>query len=284
MDDYETERIPKKEQQDLEDTLMTTKIIKFTLIAVLCIFGVILAFNSVYIVNAGERAILITLGNPSDATLTEGLHFKLPIVQSIALMDIKTQKNEVEASAASKDLQTVNTKIAVNYRVDSSSAPSIYKEIGVNYVDRILSPAIQESIKASTAQFTAEELITKREQVRDAIQTILREKMSERGLVIEDVLIIDFDFSKSFNDAIEDKVTAEQNALKELNQLKAVEYQAQQRITQAKGEAEAIKIQAQAITSQGGKEYVQLQAIAKWNGQMPQVTGGALPFINLVLN
>lgn len=284
MDDYETERIPKKEQQDLEDTLMTTKIIKFTLIAVLCIFGVILAFNSVYIVNAGERAILITLGNPSDATLTEGLHFKLPIVQSIALMDIKTQKNEVEASAASKDLQTVNTKIAVNYRVDSSSAPSIYKEIGVNYVDRILSPAIQESIKASTAQFTAEELITKREQVRDAIQTILREKMSERGLVIEDVLIIDFEFSKSFNGAIEDKVTAEQNALKELNQLKAVEYQAQQRITQAKGEAEAIKIQAQAITSQGGKEYVQLQAIAKWNGQMPQVTGGALPFINLVLN
>lgn len=284
MDDYETERIPKKEQQDLEDTLMTTKIIKFTLIAVLCIFGVILAFNSVYIVNAGERAILITLGNPSDATLTEGLHFKLPIVQSIVLMDIKTQKNEVEASAASKDLQTVNTKIAVNYRVDSSSAPSIYKEIGVNYVDRILSPAIQESIKASTAQFTAEELITKREQVRDAIQTILREKMSERGLVIEDVLIIDFEFSKSFNGAIEDKVTAEQNALKELNQLKAVEYQAQQRITQAKGEAEAIKIQAQAITSQGGKEYVQLQAIAKWNGQMPQVTGGALPFINLVLN
>jgi regulator of protease activity HflC (stomatin/prohibitin superfamily) len=246
----------------------------------LCLI-IVLFFCSFYVVSAGERAVLITLGNPSDAVITEGLHFKIPIIQSAVVMDIKTQKDEVEATSASKDLQTVNAKIAVNYHLDSNSAPRIYKEVGIDYVNRILSPAIQESTKASTAQYTAEELITKREQVRETIKQLLIDKMSQRGIVIEDVLITNFDFSESFNAAIEAKVTAEQNALKEYNQLKAVEYQAQQRITQAEGEAQAIRIQAEAITSQGGKEYVQLQAINKWNGVLPAVTGGAIPFLNL---
>lgn len=241
----------------------------------------LLAFSCFYIINAGQRGVLITLGNPSDAIITEGIHFKVPFVQRVIKMDIKTQKDEVEASSASKDLQTVNAKIAVNYHLESNSAPRIYKEVGVNYVDRILSPAIQESTKAATAQYTAEELITKREQVRETIKQLLIDKMSIRGIVIEDVLITNFDFSKSFNDAIEAKVTAEQNALAAKNKLAQVEYEAQQRVTQAEGEAQAIAIQAKAITAQGGKEYVQLQAIQRWNGILPQVTGGAMPFINM---
>ena len=194
--------------------------------------------------------------------------------------DIKTQKDEVDATAASKDLQTVSAKVAVNYHLQEGSAPRIYREVGTDYVNRILSPAIQESVKAATAQYTAEELITKRELVRETIKNLLVSKMEQIGIIIEDVLITNFDFSKSFNDAIEAKVTAEQNSLKEFNQLKAVEYQAQQRVTQAKGEAEAMRIQIQAITIQGGKEYVNLQAIARWNGILPLVTGGnSMPFI-----
>jgi regulator of protease activity HflC (stomatin/prohibitin superfamily) len=251
---------------------------------IVAIILIVIIFGSFYTISAGTRGVLVTLGNPNDAIITEGLHFKAPFIQSIIKMDIKTQKDEVEATSASKDLQTVNAKIAVNYHLESSSAPRIYQEVGIDYVNRILSPAIQESTKASTAQYTAEELITKREQVRETIKSLLIEKMGKRGIVIEDVLITNFDFSESFNQAIEAKVTAEQNALKEFNQLKAVEYQAQQRVSQATGEAEAIKIQAQAIQSQGGKDYVQLQAIAKWNGILPQVTSSAIPFININTN
>jgi regulator of protease activity HflC (stomatin/prohibitin superfamily) len=253
------------------------KIGGWILFAVVILIGL---FGSMYIIEAGQRGILITLGNPSDQIITEGLHFKFPIIQSVVKMDIKTMKDEVEATSASKDLQTVNAKIAVNYHLESGSAPRIYKEVGIDYVSRILSPAIQESTKAATAKYTAEELITKREQVREDIRMLLREKMSDRGIVIEDVLITNFDFSSSFNTAIEQKVTAEQNALAAKNKLAQIEYEAQQRVTQATAEAEAIKIQAQAIQSQGGKEYVQLQAISKWSGNLPQMVGGnIMPFI-----
>lgn len=253
----------------------TRKIIKIVTWVIVIMVGSLLVSGCFYIINAGERGIIITLGNPSDQIITEGLHFKIPLIQTVKVFDIKTQKDEVNASSASKDLQVVSTVIAVNYHLESSSAPRIYKEVGVDYVYRILSPAIQESTKASTAQYTAEELITKREQVRESIKNVLMEKMNKRGIVIEDVLITNFDFSPSFNDAIEKKVTAEQNALAAKNKLAQIEYEAQQRVTQAKGEADAIAIQAAAINAQGGKDYVQLQAIAKWDGKLSLVSSSS---------
>lgn len=257
-------------------------IIKLVGFSILGIILLIAFFGSFYIVNAGERAVLVTLGNPSDAVISEGLNFKIPIIQSVKIFDIKTQKDEVETSAASKDLQTVSTKVAVNYHLQEGSAPRIFKEVGTGYVDRILSPAIQESVKASTAQYTAEELITKRELVREAIKDLLISKMEARGITVEDVLITNFDFSPSFNAAIELKVTAEQTALKEYNQLKAVEYQAQQRVAQAKGEADAIAIQVAAINSQGGQSYVELQRINKWDGKYPMFMGtGVSPIVDI---
>lgn len=252
-------------------------LIKFLIILIIVLA---LVLNTGYIVNAGERGVLVTLGNPSDSIISEGLHFKIPLIQSVIKFDIKTQKDEVEASSASRDLQVVTTKIAVNYHLQQDVAPRIYKEIGVDYVNRILSPAIQESVKASTAQYTAEELITKREVVRESIKTLLIDKMQSRGIIVEDVLITNFDFSQSFNAAIEAKVTAEQNALAAKNKLEQVKYEAQQRVTAAEAEATAIKIQAQAIQAQGGKEYVDLQAINKWDGKLPQITGGVMPFID----
>src|SRR3990167_3646323 len=143
----------------------------------------------------------------------------------------------------------------------------------------VIDPAIQESMKASTAKFTAEELITKREAVREEVKTLLVEKLRPHGIIIDEFNIIDFDFSSSFNAAIEDKVTAEQEALAAENRLEKVKFEAQQRIEEAKGKAEAINIEARAIST--NPQIIELRAIEKWNGTLPQVTGGAVPFINI---
>ena len=224
---------------------------------------------------------LINALNPSEYTISEGLHFKLPILQKVIKFDIKTQKDEVEISSASRDLQTVSANIAVNYHINSDSVSTIYTEIGLNYINRVLSPAVQESTKAATARYTAEELITKREEVRESIKRLLQEKVEDRGIIVEDVLITNFDFSDAFNSAIESKQIAEQNALAAKNKLEQAKYEAEQTVVTAKAQAEAIQIQTAAINSQGGTDYVQLQAINKWNGIMPTVTSGAIPFINM---
>jgi regulator of protease activity HflC (stomatin/prohibitin superfamily) len=248
------------------------------ILAVLCC---IIFFNTITIISAGERGIVVTLGNPSDNYISEGINFKIPFFQKIVKIDIKTQKYEVLATSVSSDLQTVTTEVTINYHLSEDSIVNIYKTIGLDYQNKIVQPAVQEAIKSSTAKYNAEELITKRSEVRELIKSTLEDRLSKKGMIVDEISITNFDFSESFNRAIEDKVTAEQNALQSKNKLEQVKYEAEQRITEAKAEAEAIKIQAEAITSQGGKEYVQLQAINKWNGVLPTVTGNAIPFINL---
>lgn len=252
-----------------------------------CLLFLILTIilGAFYTIPAGSRGVLLTFGKPNMNAMGEGLHFKIPLVQSIIKMDVKTLKYEADLTAASKDLQDVNTKIAINYHIIPESVPEIYKTIGTNYAEKVIYPLEQETNKAATSKFTAEELITNRDQVRQNMKDNLAEKLQTRGIIIEEVSIINFAFSPSFSQAIEGKVTAEQNALAAKNKLEQVKYEAQQRVAQATAEAEAIKIQAQAITQQGGKDYVQLQAISKWDGKMPLVTGGnSLPFIDITTN
>ena len=250
---------------------------------VLIIFGIclLLVFSATYSIPAGHRGILLTFGKPTMEAQTEGLHFKIPFVQSVKKMVVQTQKYETGASAASKDLQIVTANIAVNYHLTPDRVPEIYKDIGITYTDRLIQPAVQEVVKASCAEFTAEELITLRPLVKEKIKVLLKDRLDNRGLIIEDISITNFDFSANFNEAIEAKVTAEQKAMEAKNKLEQVKFEAAQRIAQSEAEAEAIRIQANAITSQGGKEYVQLQAISKWDGVMPKFTGGAIPFIDL---
>jgi regulator of protease activity HflC (stomatin/prohibitin superfamily) len=238
-------------------------------------------FGSFYTIQAGERGILLTFGKPDLTAKGEGLGFKIPFVQSIVKMDVKTQKYETPASSASKDLQTVSTTIAVNYHLSPEYIPYLYKDIGTAYNERVIQPTVQEVVKAVTAEFTAEELITKRPQVKEQILITLQDRLRDRGILIEDVSITNFDFSSSFNEAIEAKVTAEQLKLKADRDLERIKIEAEQRITQAEAEAEAIKIQAAAIVSQGGKDYVQLQAISKWDGKMPLITGDNTPFVDI---
>ena len=241
----------------------------------------IILFGTIYTIPAGHKGVLLTFNKPSDVAKGEGLHFKIPLIQSVIKMDTRTIKYEADLTAASKDLQDVSTKIAINYHLSPDSVVEVYRGIGIDYASKIIYPLEQESNKASTAQFVAGELITKREEVKSNMETLLREKLAPRGIVVESISIIDFKFSPSFSQAIEAKVTAEQNALAAKNKLEQVKYEAQQRIEQAQGEAEAIKIQAQAIQSQGGKDYVELQRIARWDGKYPMVVGSSSPIVDL---
>ena len=256
----------------------------FAVAGVVAFIVLILIVGSFYMISAGERGVILTWGKADPIAKAEGLHFKYPIAQKVIKMNVQTQLYAVDkASAASKDLQTATTSIALNYFINPDATPELYKTIGVNYQDKIIVPAVLEVLKASTAQYTAEELITKRPEVKDKIDAGLRERLSTFGINVQAVSITDFKFSDQFESAIEGKVTAEQNALAAKNKLEQVKYEAEQRVTQATAEAEAIKIQASAIQSQGGKDYVQLKAIEKWNGQLPtMMTGsGVVPFITI---
>ena len=242
----------------------------------------IILFGSFRIISAGERGVRLTLGKVHEEVLGEGLQFKFPLVQKIVKLDVKIQKEEIKATAASKDLQDVNAVIALNYHLESERVNKLWQNIGKDYKVRIIDPAIQESVKAAPAKYTAEELITKRQLVKDEIKIILFVRLQKEFILVDDLSIVDFQFSESFSKAIEDKVTAEQQALQAKNKLEQVKFEAEQRITVAKAEAEAIRIQAQAITQQGGREYVNLKWVEKWNGTLPQtVLGDAVPLINL---
>jgi regulator of protease activity HflC (stomatin/prohibitin superfamily) len=268
---------------------------KYFLIAGLIFFILTILFGSFYTIGAGERGIVLTFGKPDMVAKGEGLNFKIPLIQSIIKMDVKTLKYEAELSAASRDLQTVTTKIAINYRISPESVPELYRNVGINYAEKVIYPLEQEVNKATTAQFTAEELITKRDSVRETMKSSLKDKLSSRGIIIEEVSIINFDFSKSFNEAIESKVTAEQNALAAKNKLEQVKYEAEQTIAKAEAEAEALRLKKQSITQelvqlsqievQSKALDVQLKYIEKWNGITPttllQGNSQVMPTFNL---
>lgn len=242
----------------------------------------ILLFMAATIIDQTERGVVTRFG-VVQTTLEPGFHFVNPFTTDVNKFQVSTQKIEVEATAASKDLQDVTSKVAVQYNLDASKVGDIYSQYRNSVRDSVIDPAIQDSIKAGTASFNAEALITQRAQVKETIEKALRERLGEAHVVVTNVDIINFNFSQSFNNAIEAKVTAEQEAQKAKNDLERVKFEAEQRVAQAEAEAEAIRIQAEAVTSQGGKDYVQLKAIEKWNGQLPNqfVPGSAVPFLNL---
>ncbi|MFW6007841.1 MAG: prohibitin family protein [archaeon] len=257
---------------------------------ILGILAIILLLNSFFIVNAGERGVLLTLGKPSMQAYGEGVHFKIPLVQKAVNMEVKTIKFETPADSASKDLQVVSTSLAINYKIIPDEAPKIYQTMGLDYRQRVIEPAIQESIKAVTAGYTAEELITKRPLVRADIHEDLESRVQQRGIIIEDVMITNFDFSESFNEAIELKVTAEQRKLQAERDLQRIEVEARQieaaaigeknaRIAEAQGEAESMRIIEEQLRN--SPQYLEWYKTSRWDGVLPLATGGATPFISI---
>ena len=231
---------------------------------------VIVVFNSFTTVKAGHSGVITTFGKVSDTVLGEGLHVKIPFVQDIVLVDNRVQKAEVACSAASKDLQTVSSTIAVNYKVLNSYSASVYKNIGMNYQEVIITPAIQECVKAVTAKFTAEELITNRQAIGDQMMELLKQKITNYGIDIQIFNITAFDFTAEYNAAIEAKQTAQQNALKAEQDLQRIKVEAQQTIEAAQAEAEAYRLKSEQITP----EIILMSYIDKWDGRLPTVASG----------
>ena len=226
---------------------------------------------NVRIVPQAQAYVIETLGKYT-VTWQAGLHFKIPFVQKVIEIDNRTKKIQVDASAASKDLQTVTCEVAVNYKVINSFSSSIYKNVGRDYEDIIIAPAIQESIKAVTAQFTAEELITQRQIVSDKIKEILAAKIGSYGMSVEVFNIVDFNFSAEFNAAVEAKQTAEQNALKAQQDLARIEIEAKQKVVQSQAEAESIRLIQDTLSS--SPEYIDYIKWNKWDGVLPVYLGG----------
>lgn len=249
--------------------------------AVIVIFIVFNLFNFFTIIEPGERGILLRFGE-IQTIFEPGLHFKIPFVDRVVKMDILTQKSQVEANAASKDLQAIHTIVALNYHADPASVDKLYSEIGLSYEERVIDPAIQESVKAATAEFTAEELITKRPVVKEKIRQELTSRLTGNHIDIDEFSIVDFSFTEEFDRAIEAKQTAVQQALKAENDLKRIQIEAQQKIEAAKADAESIRIQAEALKQNQG--LVQLKMVEKWDGVMPKIMlGNSIPLLNVPL-
>jgi regulator of protease activity HflC (stomatin/prohibitin superfamily) len=237
-------------------------------------------FSPFVIIGAGERGVVFNqLHGIEDKILPEGFSFIIPVIQRVIKMDVRIRKSDTRATAASKDLQTVATEIVLNFHLFPDKVNKIYQEIGLEYEKRIIDPSVQEIVKAVCAEFTAEELITKRQLVKDAIKTSLHKRLMTSHISLDELNITDFQFSKIFNEAIESKQTAEQLALKAGRDLERVRIEGQQKVVQAKAEAESQRIQKETISP----IILQLRAIEKWDGKFPQVLGGsgAMPFINI---
>lgn len=231
----------------------------------------LLLFPAVGFVEAGHRGVVLRFGAVTGRILPEGLYIVSPIIESVKHMDVQVHADASKASASSRDLQIVSTEVTLNYALDPNAVAKVYQDLRYDYATRIIAPAIQEAVKATTAQFDAEQLITQRPKVRDGIQNFLEQRLIRHGIVIDAMSLTDFAFSKEFNDAIEAKVTATQRALQAGNDLDRIRIEAEQRIAQATAEAEAIRIQAKSIADQGGENYVALKWVEKWNGMPPQI-------------
>lgn len=271
------------------DPEVLTRIIVRTggsLLALAVLVGVVA--GSVVIVPAGHRGVIFNrVSGIKQMALNEGLNFVVPVLEEAILMDVRVQKDTYDATAASKDMQTVHTKVAMNFRPVPEMVPKLYSEVGWDYSDRVIAPAVQEAVKATTARFTAEELITHREDVKKIIQELVEKYVTKVNIRIEELYITDFDFSRQFSEAIESKQIAEQTALKAKRDLDRVKIEAEQKIASARAEAESLRMQKDAITPQLiqlRQVEMQRMAIEKWDGRMPSVMmgqGGATPLLNL---
>lgn len=230
----------------------------------------LVALSSFTTVEAGHSGVVLTFGEVSETVLDEGLHLKIPFIQQVVKIDNRVLKAEVDCSSASKDLQTVSSTIALNYRVKNEASAKIYKEVGPSYESVIINPAIQECVKAVTAKYTAEQLITERQIISDQMKELLNDKISSYGLELKIFNIISFEFTAEYNAAIEAKQTAQQNALKAEQDLQRIKVEAEQTVARAEAEAEAYRLKSEQITPQ----MIAMEYIDKWDGKLPAVAGG----------
>src|SRR5688500_18143905 len=272
------------------------------------IIVIVLITASVKTIEAGHRGVLLHFGAVDTAiSLEEGLHFVVPFRDQVIPIEVRTQKVVVSSTSASKDLQEVSTEVALNFHIRPEAAQLLYRQLGFDFDNRVILPAIQESVKQVTARFNAEELITKRETVKNQIEEQITARLRGYNIVVDALSITEFQFSPQFTAAVEAKVEAQQRALQAQNELRRIQIEAQQNEAQAIGEqkaniarAEGIKQsnvlqaegEAQAITIidqqlRNNPTYLEWLKATKWDGVLPLVTGGGssgqgnTPFIDI---
>ena len=257
--------------------MKTFNIKKIVISVVIALAVLVVGASSLHAVPAGHTGVVTRFGAVDDTVLSEGLHVVIPFVTRVVDMNNQVTKAEVVSASASKDLQTVNSTVALNYRIESLSAASVYQNIGVNYENVVVIPAIQEAVKSVMAQYTAEELITMRQTVGAEIQEEISSKLAPYGFSTQSVNIVDFQFSEEFNAAIEAKQTAQQNALKAEQDLARVKVEAEQKIAEAQAEAESYRLKSQEITDQ----MLKMEFIDKWDGKLPVVVSDGQSLFNI---
>jgi prohibitin 2 len=297
------------EGEPLESTGFSKSIVRIIVPVIIGIIIIsVIATSSVRIVDAGNRGVLVQFGNvDTDTSLDEGLHFVVPFRDNVVQIEVRTQKIVENAASASKDLQDVSTQVALNYHLNPDRAQVLYQQLGFDYANRVISPAIQESVKQVTARFNAEELITKRETVKNQIEEQIKARLAPYNIIVDTISITEFAFSQQFVNAVESKVEAQQRALQAQNELRRIQIEAQQNeakaigeqkanvaraegvkqanVLQAEGEAQAITIIDQQLRS--NPTYLEWLKATRWDGKLPLVTGGGgegggvTPFIDI---
>lgn len=260
---------------------LKTPVVKYSILGVLSFILLIILSTSFFTIKEGHRGI-VTLNHKYYSTVTPGLNFKVPFFQKVYVLDVRTQSVDSAVVAGTNDLQKVNTAVNVNFIVDPNKVADVFSRTGFANVESLISKRIIETTTAVVAEYRAEDLLKQREIVKGRIVEDLRKKLTPYNILIEDVQITEFRFSEAYSKAIEEKQIAEQSALTAINNTKRVKEEAVQAIEKAKGQAEAIRIQTEAIQNSGGQSYVDLKAIEAWNGVLPTtMAGNSTPFIKL---
>lgn len=250
------------------------------------VFAVIFLSSSFVVIPAGHTGVALTFGKVEDNVLQEGLHFKVPFVQKIVVVDNRIVKLDVNTEAFSKDLQTITTVVAVNYHVGKESSQTVYKNVGMGFEDVLITPAVNEVLKAVTAKYTAVELVSSRAEVSMLLDDGLNEKLNNYGIFINELNIINWDFSEEYINAVEAKQVAEQNLIKTRTEqeqaLVIANTEAQKRVIAAEAEANEIKVLAEAnaesnriLTESISELLIKYQTVAKWDGKLPTVMAGS---------
>ncbi len=229
--------------------------------------ALILFFCSFKTIKSGQIGLKTRFGKITETSLKEGINFKIPFIEKIKTINIKVQKSEMDIESSTKDLQIVQTKVAVNYRINQDKAPSLYRQVGNSYKDTVLNPAIKESIKSAIAKYNAEEITVNRSSVSQSCLKAIQDKVEKYGIVIEDFNLTDFSFSAEYTKAIEDKQVAEQN-------LEKAKLEAEKKLVEAEATKKANELLQESLTD----NLIMKQFIEKWNGQLPKATGNGSIF------
>ena len=271
---------------ELKNFKLPPKSGKWIVVAVITLFILTLLISSVGVVGAGQRGVLLRFGAVTGTIKNEGLYFKIPFVEQVVLMSTQIQKYSTLSTASSKDLQVVTTEVTLNYQLEAKDVGQIYRNMRQDYEYRVIQPFVQEAVKSVAANFDAEQLITQRPRVKADLQNLLTKRLAVLGIAVIELSITDFRFTQVFQDSIEAKVKAVQQALEAENALKRVGFEAQQAIVKATAEAKGLELQKAQITSQLlelRQIEVQRAAVEKWNGVMPSVvtSGGPVPMLDV---